>query len=138
LKSASSPSDQPKTSVRSSRPIFEEQHLIMTETVPARPFEDIEALAWLRSQPDGRVTASAAELGRRWGWNRMRAGRRLRAWQKAGHIRRNAGEIMVITSVTPTVTDAVGVTVIPVATVARRSMHSSWRWRLLACRPPSR
>jgi hypothetical protein len=46
--------------------VFEEQHLIMTETVPARPFDDMEALAWLRSQPDGRVTASAAELGRRW------------------------------------------------------------------------
>jgi hypothetical protein len=30
----------------------------MTETVPARPFDDMEALAWLRSQPDGRVTAS--------------------------------------------------------------------------------
>jgi hypothetical protein len=94
----------------------------MTETVPARPFDDMEALAWLRSQPDGRVTASAAELGRRWGWNRMRAGRRLRAWQEAGHIRRNAEEIMVITSVTPTVTEAVSVTVMPAATVARRSM----------------
>jgi len=108
--------------VRSRRPIFEEQHLIMTETVPARPFDDMEALAWLHSQPDGRVTASAAELGRRWGWNRMRAGRRLRAWQEAGHIRRNAEEIMVITSVTPTVTEAVSVTVNPAATVARRSM----------------
>jgi hypothetical protein len=94
----------------------------MTETVPARPFDDMEVPAWLRSQPDGRVTASAAELGRRWGWNRMRAGRRLRAWQEAGHVRRNAEEIMVITSVTPTVTEAVRVTVMPAATVARRSM----------------
>ena len=93
----------------------------MTETVPARPFDDMEALAWLRSQPDGRVTASAAELGRQWGWNRMRTGRRSRAWQEAGHIRRNAEEIMVITSVTPTVTEAVGVTAMPAATVARRS-----------------
>jgi len=94
----------------------------MTETVPARPFDDMEALAWLRSQPDGRVTASAAELGRRWGWNRMRAGRRLRAWQEAGHIRRNAESIVVTTSVTPTVTEAGRVTVVPTATVARRSM----------------
>src|SRR5258705_1269793 len=39
---------QAKTFVRSSRPIFEEQHLIMTETVPAHPFDDMEALAWLR------------------------------------------------------------------------------------------
>jgi len=95
----------------------------MTETVPARrPFDDTEALAWLRSQPDGRVTASAAELGRRWGWNRMRAGRRLRAWQEAGHIRRNAEAIIVTASVTPTVTEAVDVTVMPATTVARRSM----------------
>ena len=56
----------------------------MTETVPPRPFDDREALAWLRSQPDGRVTASAAELGRQWGWNRMRTGRRLKAWEEAG------------------------------------------------------
>jgi hypothetical protein len=94
----------------------------MTETVPARPFDDMEALAWLRSQPDGRVTANAAELGRQWGWNRMRTGRRLRAWQEAGHIRRNTEEIMVITSVTPTVTEAASVTVMPAATGARRSM----------------
>ena len=56
----------------------------MTETIPTRPFDEMEALAWLRSQPEGVVTASAAELGRRWGWNRMRAGRRLKAWEKAG------------------------------------------------------
>ena len=36
----------------------------------------------------------------------MRAGRRLKAWQKAGHIRRNAEEIIVTTPVTPTVTVA--------------------------------
>ena len=36
----------------------------MTETVPTRPFDEMEALAWLRSQPEGAVTASAAELGR--------------------------------------------------------------------------
>jgi len=94
----------------------------MTETVPARPFDDMEALAWLRSQPDGRVTAGAAELGRQWGWNRMRVGRRLRAWQEAGHIRRNAEAIIVTSPVTPTVTEAAGVTVMPAATVARRSM----------------
>jgi len=93
----------------------------MTETILSRPFDDMEALAWLRCQPDGRVTASAAELARRWGWNRMRAGRRLKAWQEAGHIRRNAEAIIVTTSITPTVTDAGDVTVMPPATVARRS-----------------
>ena len=77
----------------------------MTEIIPTHPFDDGEAIAWLRSQPDGRVTASAAELARQWGWNRMRAGRRLKAWQEAGHICRNAEEIIVTTPVTPTVTE---------------------------------
>jgi hypothetical protein len=94
----------------------------MAETVPSRSFDETEALAWLRSQPDGRVTASAAELARHWGWNRMRAGRRLRAWQQAGHIRRNAEEIIVTPSVTPPVTEPMGVSVTPEATVTRRSM----------------
>ena len=40
--------------------------------------------------------------------------------QEAGYIRRNAEAIIVTTSVTPTVTEAVGVTVMPEATVARR------------------
>jgi hypothetical protein len=39
----------------------------MTEIIPTRPFDDGEAIAWLRSQPDGRVTANAAELARQWG-----------------------------------------------------------------------
>ncbi|MBV8697264.1 MAG: hypothetical protein JO052_05325, partial [Bradyrhizobium sp.] len=67
----------------------------MSETIPTHPFDDMEALAWLRSQPDGRVTASAAELGRQWGWNRMRTGRRLKAWEKAGLIHRNTEAIIV-------------------------------------------
>jgi hypothetical protein len=92
----------------------------MIEAVPSRPFDDMEALAWLRSQPDGRVTASAAELARQWGWNRMRAGRRLRAWQRAGHIRRNAEEIVVTTAVTSAVTGAVG----DRTAVTRRAMTS--------------
>jgi hypothetical protein len=92
---------------------FEEQRLTMTETIPIRPFDDREAIAWLRSQPDGRVTANAAELARRWGWNRMRAGRRLKAWQKSGHIHRNAEEIIVTAPVTPTVTETPGATGTP-------------------------
>jgi len=52
----------------------------MTETMPTCRFDDGEAIAWLRSQPDGRVTANVEELARQWGWNRMRAGRRLKAW----------------------------------------------------------
>jgi hypothetical protein len=53
---------------RSSRgPGRKEQHLIMTESVPPHPFDEMEALAWLRSQPEEYLTISAAELGRRWG-----------------------------------------------------------------------
>jgi hypothetical protein len=88
----------------------------------------MDALAWLRSQPYGRVTASAAELGRQWGWNRMRTGRRLKAWEKAGLIRRNAGAIIVTTSgtstvtdVTPAVTEAIRATIMPEATGAKSS-----------------
>jgi len=77
----------------------------MTESVPPHPFDDRDALTWLRSQPDGRVTASAAELGRQWGWNRMRTSRRLKSWEVAGLIRRNAEAIIVTTSVTTAVTD---------------------------------
>jgi len=102
------------------RPIVGEQPLVLTQTDPSRPFDEAEALTWLRSRPDGRITASAAELSRQWGWNRMRAGRRLRAWQNAGYIQRNAGEIVVTTSVTPAVTEAAG---LPYeANVTRRSM----------------
>jgi hypothetical protein len=54
----------------------------MAETIPTRPFVEMEALAWLRSQPEGIVTASAAELGRRWGWApRWKPGS---SWQRRG------------------------------------------------------
>ena len=112
----------------------------MTETIPTRPFDEMEALAWLRSQPEGVVTASAAELGRRWGWNRMRTGRRLKAWEKAGLIRRNAEAIIATTSVTSTVTDvaptvaeAVSVTLMPETAVTRRSMMPVIVALALAC-----
>ena len=49
-----------------------------------RPLDEAAALEWLRSQPGGRTTLPAAELGRRWGWHRQRAGRQLKAWAKAG------------------------------------------------------
>jgi hypothetical protein len=45
------------------------------------------------------------KLGRQWGWNRMRTSRRLKAWEQAGLIRRNAEAITVTGSVTPTVTE---------------------------------
>ena len=77
----------------------------MIEPARPHPFDNMEALAWLRSQEGGRVTTSAAELGRQWGWNRMRTSRRLKAWEHAGLIRRNAEAIIVTEPVTPTVTE---------------------------------
>jgi hypothetical protein len=47
------------------------------------PLDDLEALTWLRSQPEGRVAVNAAKLGRQWDWNRMRTSRWLKAWAPA-------------------------------------------------------
>jgi len=55
---------------------------------PIRPFEEEAAIAWLRAQPGGRTSLSDAELARRWGWNRKRVGRRLKAWAKSGRVTR--------------------------------------------------
>jgi hypothetical protein len=90
----------------------------MTELVPVRPFADAEALAWLRSQSGGSVTASAAELGRQWGWNRVRAGRRLKAWEVAGHVRRR-GDTVVATGSAAVTTGVTG-TVAPGPPIAAR------------------
>jgi hypothetical protein len=79
----------------------------MTEAGAGHSFDDAEALAWLRSQPGGTVNASAAQLARTWGWNRVRAGRRLRSWQAAGYIRWNGTAITVNHGETAGVTDAV-------------------------------
>jgi hypothetical protein len=93
----------------------------MTEFVPVRPFAAAEALAWLRSQAGGSVTASAAELGRQWGWNRVRAGRRLKAWQAAGHIRRDGDTIVVIGGASVAVTAGVTSIVASTSPTARRT-----------------
>ena len=112
------------------------------------PLDDLEALTWLRSQPERRVAVNAAKLGRQWGWNRMRTSRRLKAWEQAGLIRRNAGAITVTGSVTPTVTEdtaavteAADVTRMSGAERARAvpphrsgSLLSSWPWHWLVYR----
>lgn len=63
------------------------------------PLSEDQAIAWLRAQ--GRVTVTAAELGRRWGWHRQRVGRRLRAWHMAGEIQWFEAEKTIVTPVTP-------------------------------------
>jgi MarR family protein len=67
----------------------------MAEIAPIRPLDEAAALDWLRSQPGGRTKLSAAELGRRWGWHRQRAGRRLKAWQKSGLVTRRGNTVAV-------------------------------------------
>src|SRR3984893_14099913 len=67
----------------------------MADTPPIRSLDEAAALEWLRSQPGRRTNLPAAELGRRWGWQRQRASRRLKAWQKAGLVVRRGNVITV-------------------------------------------
>jgi hypothetical protein len=60
---------------------------------PIRLLDDEAAIAWLRAQPDGRTKLSDAELARRWGWNRKRVGRRLKAWAKDGRVTRRGNTV---------------------------------------------
>lgn len=55
--------------------------------VALRTLTEEEVIAWLRGQPGGQTRATAAELGRLWGWHRQRVGRRLEAWHKAGIVK---------------------------------------------------
>jgi hypothetical protein len=56
----------------------------MTNTVvQLRPLGDDAALALLRG---GEVFTSAADFGRRVGWNRQKSHRRIKAWTEAGQI----------------------------------------------------
>ncbi len=67
------------------------------EIAPLHPFDEQAALAWLRSQPDGRTNLLPGALGERWGWHALVVGRRLKAWESAGLIRRTrSGKITVV------------------------------------------
>ncbi len=50
------------------------------------PFEDDEALGWLKEQLDGAVEMRIAELARQFGWPHVKLRQRLAAWAEAGHI----------------------------------------------------
>src|SRR5258706_16349872 len=67
----------------------------MSNVAPIRPLDEAAALEWLRGQPGRRTSLPTAELGRCWGWQRQRANRRLKAWQKAGLVTRCGNVIMV-------------------------------------------
>src|SRR5258707_7275746 len=66
--------------------------------IPVRPLDEEAALDWLRVQPSGSTTLSAAALARRWGWPEHRARRRLNAWQRAGLVRRRGRVVMAVAS----------------------------------------
>jgi hypothetical protein len=70
----------------------------MPGIAPIRPLDEAAALEWLRGQPGRRTNLPLAELGRRWGWQRQRASRRLKAWQKAGLVTRRGNVITVADS----------------------------------------
>jgi hypothetical protein len=67
--------------------------------VPLRPFDEADALDWLRSQPDGRTRLPMSILSQRWGWSRQRTSRRLDAWAKQKLIRRR-GKLIAAVDVT--------------------------------------
>jgi hypothetical protein len=107
----------------------------MAEIALIGPLDETAALDWLRSQPGGRINLPAAELGRRWGWQRQGTGRRLEAWAKAGHVTRHGNIITVADgSVTPPKTVAR-----PSHTSARDGSHTVGRPRPCSlsrgCRP---
>jgi hypothetical protein len=62
---------------------------IAAEIAPLHPFDEQAALAW--RQPDGRANLLPGALGERWGWHALVVGRRLKAWERAGFIKRTRG-----------------------------------------------
>jgi MarR family len=67
---------------------------------PVRPLDEAAALAWLRAQPGGRTNLPAAELARRWGWQRYNVSRRLQRWKKDGTVAQQ-GRFLVAVDITP-------------------------------------
>jgi hypothetical protein len=86
------------------------------DVVPIRALSEDEALAWLAAQ-QGPVDKPNTMLASCWGWNDVRVGRRLRAWEQAGKIVRSDRGITSETPA-PTGTDIVAVEPVPHA-VAR-------------------
>jgi MarR family len=67
---------------------------------PVRPLDEAAALNWLRSQPGGRTNLPAAELARRWGWQRYNVTRRLQRWKKDGAVAQQ-GRFLVAVDIRP-------------------------------------
>jgi MarR family len=67
---------------------------------PVRPLDEAAALEWLRAQPGGRTDLPAAELARRWGWQRYNVSRRLQRWRKDGLVAQQ-GRFLVAVDIKP-------------------------------------
>jgi hypothetical protein len=67
--------------------------LMDASVVPIRALSLEEALTWLRSNSTSGL--SNADLARAWGWNDVRVGRRLKAWERGGQIARSPSGIVV-------------------------------------------
>jgi hypothetical protein len=66
----------------------------ISNVAPLRPLDEAAALAWLRSQPGARTNLPAAELARRWGWQRYHVSRRLRRWSRDGLVAQRGRTLM--------------------------------------------
>jgi hypothetical protein len=64
------------------------------EVVGLHALSTDQSLSWLAER--GKVSTSATELSRAWGWNARRAQRQLRNWHADGHITRRGRDIAVI------------------------------------------
>jgi len=60
-----------------------------TKFHPLRKFSDDQALTWIRSQPEARISLSQAQLAQCWGWSRQTVSKRLRLWEMAQLINRD-------------------------------------------------
>src|SRR5712672_2537423 len=71
-----------------------------TTVTPIRTIDDEAAIAWIRAQPGGRTKLPAAELARRWGWQRYHVSRRLQRWKKDGLVAQR-GRFLVAVDIEP-------------------------------------
>jgi hypothetical protein len=68
----------------------EPENVAAPNVTPIRPLDEAAALAWLKTQPGGRTDLPAAELARRWGWQRYTVTRRLQRWSRDGLVVRRS------------------------------------------------
>jgi hypothetical protein len=68
------------------------------EVTPLHSFDDAAAIEWLRAQ-GGSTKLKPGELGRLWGWDKMKVGRRLSFWERRGVVTRKRNTIAIVDGV---------------------------------------